>query len=148
NYESTRKSFPRGRWNLIPTDTGKHTVTDRPTKSNDASWTVVVLPYAEEQNIASQYNLKKEWFHIDNRPPVSYALKIFVCPTVANLNRFDDSFTTTPKPAAGDYGCTNGVGKGAWTLPSTGLGTYPGDISGGEDNPAVIGVLTKAMLRS
>jgi prepilin-type processing-associated H-X9-DG protein len=64
------------------------------------------------------------------------------------LNRFDDTFTSTPKPAAGDYGCTNGVGKGAWTLPSTGLGTYPGDISGGEDNPIVIGVLTKAMLRA
>ena len=54
NYESAQKFFPRGRWNLDPTDTGKHTVTDRPAaKSNDASWAVVVLPYAEEQSVAS-----------------------------------------------------------------------------------------------
>jgi type II secretory pathway pseudopilin PulG len=73
NYESSNRFFPRGRWNLDPTDAGKHTITDRPAaKSNDASWAVVVLPYAEEQSVVSQYNLKKEWFHIDNRPAVSY----------------------------------------------------------------------------
>src|SRR5262245_38179805 len=73
NYESTRKSFPRGRWNIIPSDTSKHTVPDRSTsKSNDHSWQVVVLPYAEEQNIASQYDLKKAWFDMANRPPISY----------------------------------------------------------------------------
>ena len=38
------------------------------------------------------------------------------------------------------------LGRGVWTLRPE-LGTYPGDISGGEDNPQLIGVLTKAMLR-
>lgn len=148
NYESARKYFPRGRWNLIPTDLGKHNVPDRPTsKSNDASWTVVVLPYAEEQNIASQYDLKKEWFHTANRTAVSYALKIFVCPSVPEQARFDSTFTSDPKPAAGDYGCTNGVGSAAWNSHPE-LGTYPGNISGGEDNPQVIGVMTKALQRS
>ncbi|HVT29225.1 MAG TPA: DUF1559 domain-containing protein [Lacipirellulaceae bacterium] len=150
NYESTREYFPRGRWNLLPTDTSKHAVSDRPSaKSNDASWTVVVLPYAEEQNIASQYDLKKEWFNIDNRPPVSYPLSIYVCPSVPEKSRFDDNFTTNPKPAAGDYGCTNGVGTGVWNLHFDELGTYPGNVPGGngEDNPKVIGVMTKALLR-
>lgn len=147
NYESSRNSYPRGRWNLLPTDTGKHAVADRPAaKSNDASWTVVVLPYAEEQSVAAQYDLKKEWFHTDNRPPVSYPLTIFVCPSVPELARFDVNFTSAVKPAAGDYGCTNGVGSGVWNLHPE-LGAYPGNISGGEDNPKVIGVLTKAMLR-
>jgi prepilin-type N-terminal cleavage/methylation domain-containing protein/prepilin-type processing-associated H-X9-DG protein len=149
NYESTRKYFPRGRWNLLPTDTGKHNVPDRPSaKSNDASWAVVVLPYAEEQNIASQYDLKKEWFHIDNRPPVSYPLAVFVCPSVPERSRFDVNFTTDPKPAAGDYGSTNGVGSGVWNLHPE-LGTYPGNVinGGGEDNAQVIGVMTKALLR-
>src|SRR3954468_20387599 len=42
NYESTRKCYPRGRWNLIPTNTSKHVIADRPSAdSNDASWTVV-----------------------------------------------------------------------------------------------------------
>src|SRR6188768_1368676 len=59
NYESSKKCYPRGRWNLDPNDTSKHTVPDRTfAKSNDACWTVVVLPYAEEQTIASQYDLK------------------------------------------------------------------------------------------
>jgi prepilin-type N-terminal cleavage/methylation domain-containing protein/prepilin-type processing-associated H-X9-DG protein len=148
NYESSRRCFPRGRWNLIPTDTGKHNVVDRPTaKSNDACWTVVVLPYAEEQNIASQYDLKKEWFHTDNRTAVSYPLKIFVCPSVPEQSRSDTTFTSSMQPAAGDYGCINGVGSAAWNFHPE-LGTYPGNISGGEDNPKVIGVMTKALLRS
>lgn len=148
NYESTRKCYPRGRWNLLPTDTSKHSLPDRPTaKSNDASWTVVALPYAEEQSVASQYDLKKEWFHTDNRAAVSYPLTIFICPSVPDLARSDSTFTSTVKPAAGDYGCTNGVGSGVWGLHPE-LGTYPGSISAGEDNPQVIGVMTKAMLRS
>jgi prepilin-type processing-associated H-X9-DG protein len=131
----------------MPTDTGKHAVADRPAaKSNDHSWSVVVLPYAEEQNIASQYDRKKEWFHADNRAPVSFPIAIFVCPSAPEQSRVDTMFTSAVKPAAGDYGCTNGVGKGVWMLRPE-LGTYPGDISGGEDNPQLIGVLTKAMLR-
>ncbi len=147
NYESARKCFPRGRWNLDPNDTGKHTVPDRTfAKSNDACWAVVVLPYAEEQNIASQYDLKKTWFDMANRPAVSYPLTIFICPSVPELNRVDSVFTSDPKPAAGDYGCSNAVGKGVWTSHPE-LGTYPGDISGGEDNPKVIGVMTKTLQR-
>jgi prepilin-type N-terminal cleavage/methylation domain-containing protein/prepilin-type processing-associated H-X9-DG protein len=150
NYESSKKCYPRGRWNLIPTDTGKHVIADRPSaKSNDASWTVVVLSYAEEQNIASQYDLKKEWFHTDNRTAVSYPLKIFVCPSVPEQSRLDPTFTSGAQPAAGDYGCTNGVGSAAWNFHPE-LGTYPGNMigGGGEDNPRVIGVMTKTMLRS
>jgi len=147
NYESTKKCFPRGRWNL-DSGTSKHAVADRPAaKSNDASWAIVVLPYAEEQNIAGQYDLKKEWFHTANRQPVSFPLAVFICPSVPELGRIDVMFTSGVKPAAGDYGCTNGVGKGVWSLHPE-LGTYPGDLSGGEDNPQVIGVMTKAMLRS
>lgn len=151
NYESSRKSLPRGRWNLLPTDAGKHAVADRPAmKSNDHSWQVVVLPYAEEQSIASLYNIKKEWFHADNRVPVNTPLEVFVCPTTPDKSRYDSQFTSDLKPAAGDYGCTNGVGQAAWNFASTQLGTYPGDISPflGEDDPHVIGVLTKAMQRA
>jgi prepilin-type processing-associated H-X9-DG protein len=106
----------------------------------------VVLPYAEEQTIAGQYDLKKDWFHTDNRTAVSYPLSIFVCPSVPEISRFDVAFTSAIKPAAGDYGCTNGVGAGVWYSHPE-LGTYPGDINGGEDNPLVIGVLTKTIQR-
>src|SRR5262245_44060517 len=48
NYESGRKQFPHGRTNINPSDGSKHAVADRPTKaSNDHSWVVVALAYAE-----------------------------------------------------------------------------------------------------
>jgi prepilin-type processing-associated H-X9-DG protein len=150
NYESTRKSYPRGRWNIDPYDSTKHSVPDRSaTKSNDHSWQVVVLPYAEEQNIASQYNLKQAWFSTANRPAVTYPLAIFVCPSVPETARFDPLFTSDPKPAAGDYGSANGVGNGAWSLAGT-LGPYPTPEAGlqAEDGSRVIGVLHKVFSRS
>jgi len=151
NYESTRKCYPRGRWNLTA-DVSKHAVPDRPlAKSHDACWTVVVLPYAEEQSIASQYDPKKEWFNTSNRTSVSYPLSIFVCPSVSELNRVDAVFTSDPKPAAGDYGCSNGVGSNIW-LSHPELGPYPGSAIGdpnftGENHAQVIGVMTKTMMR-
>ncbi|HYO26011.1 MAG TPA: DUF1559 domain-containing protein [Lacipirellulaceae bacterium] len=145
NHESAKGHFPRGRWNISPTDTDKHSVPDRPsTKSNDHSWQTLVLPFAEEQNLARQYDLQKAWFDTANRTAVSYSLAIFRCPTVPTQQRVDESFITPLKPAAGDYGCTNGVGRSAWTLVPT-LGKYPGDLEAGEDNTQVIGVLTKAL---
>lgn len=145
NYESARKAYPRGRWNVVSTDTSKHDVTDRPAdKSNDHSWTVVVLPYAEEQNIASRYDLKKAWFHADNRTVVSYPLAVFVCPSFPETSRFDMSFTSTLKPAAGDYGCVNGVGSTPWDAHRPELGgPHPGD-----DHSRAIGVLHKVFERA
>ena len=142
NYEGTKGEYPRGRWNVNLTDTGKHAVADRPSEdSNDHSWQVLALPYAEETSVARQYNMQKAWFSTDNRTPVSYPISIFICPSAPSGGRFDDNFTTSPKPAAGDYGCLNAVKKSAW--PSS-LGNYPGDLDGAnEESDRVIGVLTK-----
>ena len=102
NYESTRKAYPRGRWNIDPNDSSKHNVPDRTiTKSNDHSWQVVVLPYAEEQNIASQYDLKQSWFSTDNRPPVSYPLAIFLCPSVPETVAVRPAVYNRPEAGSG-----------------------------------------------
>src|SRR5689334_3443079 len=102
NYETTKRSFPFGRWN-VTNDTSKHTVPDRPIqKSNDQSWQVVALPYAEEQSIASQYDLRKAWFDAANRTAISAPLAIFICPSVPTTSRVDPSFTTSPTPYPGD----------------------------------------------
>ena len=152
NYESSKKAYPRGRWNIDPNDNTKHTVADRTaTKSNDHSWQVIVLPYAEEQNIASLYDLKRAWFSTENRPPVSQALAIFVCPTVPEMARFDVMFVSAvQKPAAGDYGCPNGIGNGAWTFATTELGPYPTPDGSyqPEEGARVIGVLHKVFARA
>ena len=149
NHESAKGHFPRGRWNIVPGDTSKHNVPDRPAdKSNDHSWQVLALSYAEETNIAQQYDLKKAWFGADNRTPVSYPIEVFRCPSVPELERFDANFTSVAKPAGGDYGCTNGVGKNTWSSAQPSLGFYPGDLDGlNEDSDRVIGVLTKVLNR-
>jgi prepilin-type N-terminal cleavage/methylation domain-containing protein len=151
NYESTRKAFPRGRWNIDPNDTSKHNVPDRTiAKSNEHSWQVVVLPYVEEQNIASQYDLKQSWFSTNNRLAVSYPLAVFLCPSVPETSRFDPLFTSDPKPAAGDYGCTNGVGSNSWSAAVATLGPYPTPEAGyqADEGSHVIGVLHKVFARS
>jgi prepilin-type processing-associated H-X9-DG protein len=55
----------------------------------------------------------------------------------------DMMFRSDKKPAAGDYGSINGVGKGVWDFVQNTLGPYPGNTGGGEDHPAVVGVLNK-----
>jgi prepilin-type N-terminal cleavage/methylation domain-containing protein/prepilin-type processing-associated H-X9-DG protein len=148
NHESSKGYFPFGRWNVAPADNSKHSVRDRAKKSNDQSWQVVALPYAEEQSIASQYNLKKSWFDKDNRPSISAALGIFICPSVPTSGRTDPTFTSSPLPAPGDYGCPNGVGGDIWNRHASEIGRYPGDLVDGEDNAQVIGVMTKRFQRS
>ena len=135
---------------MLPNDLGKHAVADRPSAtSHDHSWQVVTLPYAEEANIARQYDLKKPWFHADNRTATSAPISLFRCPSVAEVDRFDPNFTTALKPAAGDYGCTNSIGPTAWGSAQPSLGVYPGDLDSTKDNnERVIGVLTKVLDRA
>src|SRR5262245_13189217 len=150
NYESTRKAYPRGRWNINPVDTGKHNVPDRTVaKSNDHSWQSIVLPYAEEQNIASQYDKTKAWFDAANRPPVSFSISIFICPSVPETSRNDVMFTSDPKPAAGDYGSANAVGSAAWSAAAASLGAYPTPEPGfaADEGSLVIGVLHRVFAR-
>ena len=150
NHESSKGAFPKGRWNILPGDTSKHAIADRPSpKSNDHSWQVMALPYAEEANLARQYDLAKAWFHPDNRTPVIAPLAIFRCPSVAEVDRFDLNFTSPLKPAAGDYGSTNSIGRTAWNSVQPPLGNYPGDMDGLDDNSdRLIGVLTKVLDRA
>lgn len=139
NYESTSRHFPHGRWNIDPHDGSKHDVPDRPVASSvQHSWAVVALAYAEEQNIANIYSLDQPWFGASNRSAVAHPIQLFRCPSTDDPNRYDQRFTSTDKPAAGDYGCTNGVGAGAWNFVASQLGPFPG-----EDDPRTVGVLNK-----
>jgi prepilin-type N-terminal cleavage/methylation domain-containing protein/prepilin-type processing-associated H-X9-DG protein len=147
NYEGAKKKLPYSRCNINPSDSGAHNVPDRPgTTSSDQSWTTLILPFIEEQGISSQYDYKKSWFDNipdpgnPNRPTnlavVSQSIQMFVCPTT-EPGRVDSTFTSTLKPAAGDYGCVNGVKKKFYGY-FTALGAYPV-----ESRPPVVGVLNK-----
>lgn len=151
NYEGAKKMFPHGRTNIDPTDSNKHNVLDRPSsKSNDHSWVIHALTYAEEQAIATQYDRAKSWF--DNvstgtgRPTnlelVSNPIGLFRCPT-APQGRVDRTFTSTAKPATGDYGCLNGVNSNFWNFLTSRLGPLPAGTGDLEDRSCCIGVLGK-----
>src|SRR5262249_52766250 len=79
NFESTNRRFPHSRWNIKPNDDSKYPVADRTAKSNDHSWTSVVLPYVEEQSIASLYDRNWPWHDQTlsrNREVVSTSIKL------------------------------------------------------------------------
>jgi prepilin-type N-terminal cleavage/methylation domain-containing protein/prepilin-type processing-associated H-X9-DG protein len=150
NYEGARKMFPHGRTNIDPNDKNKHDVPSRTvTDSNDHSWVIHALPYAEEQSIASQYNRAKPWFdHSTGQPTnlevVSNPIGLFRCPT-APQGRVDRAFQSAIKPATGDYGCINGINQNFWTFMTSRLGPVPPAIPSLdlEDQSCCIGVLGK-----
>jgi prepilin-type processing-associated H-X9-DG protein len=100
----------------------------------------------EEQGLATKFNFQKPWY--DNVPDpanpsaptnlavVSTPIKMFTCPSTES-GRVDETFTSTVKPAAGDYGSVNGVKSQFYTAFPT-LGTFPT-----EGRPPVVGVLNK-----
>jgi len=103
NYESSHKQFPYSRWGEVSA------VHDRPAESAMHSWAVVGLSYAEETNIAQQYNMDFPWHAPENREVVAYPISLFQCPSAPTKQRWDDSFSSDLKPAAGDYGSINEV---------------------------------------
>jgi prepilin-type N-terminal cleavage/methylation domain-containing protein/prepilin-type processing-associated H-X9-DG protein len=147
NYESARKAYPYSRVNVSFTVTQpqyakKQSVPGRPVKSHEQSWTTLLLPYIEEQGIASQYNLKKPWFDnttgaTTNLQVVSNPIKMFTCPST-DTGRVDVTFTTDVKPAAGDYGSINGIKSDFWNDHLSAWGPY-----GVEGVGANVGILNK-----
>jgi prepilin-type N-terminal cleavage/methylation domain-containing protein/prepilin-type processing-associated H-X9-DG protein len=153
NFESAKKEFPLSRRNITKDSSGillsgKQPVPDRATaKSHELSWTVSILPYIEETNLGSQFDYSKAWFHNipdsanPDRPTnlevVANPIKIFECPSapVGNPTRIDEDFTSTVKPAAGDYGSVNGM--------KTNFLVSPPVATSSENNPPFIGVLNK-----
>src|SRR5262249_29287034 len=151
NYEGAKKCFPYSRCNLSLTDTSKYFIPDRTgplssAQTNQQSWTVLILPFIEEQGIATQFNFQKPWYDNVSDPAspnaptnlsvVSNPIKMFICPSTES-GRVDATFTSTIKPAAGDYGSVNGV-KAEFYNVFPQLGTYPT-----EGRPPVVGVLNK-----
>src|SRR4051812_11735030 len=71
-YNGVRKSFPNSR-------TGnKSGIYDNPGKTSPQhSWTVLILPYAEEKGIQQQYDYAQAWHSKANRPAVSATVKMY-----------------------------------------------------------------------
>src|SRR5262249_40190711 len=75
NFECARGILPPGRVNnkVMPEF-------DANTKLYQG-WGGFILPYIEQANVASIYDLSKDCRHIDNQPAVSTVLPLFLCPS-------------------------------------------------------------------
>jgi prepilin-type processing-associated H-X9-DG protein len=72
NYHSTYGVFPPGRLTVKPTATS----------TIEHSWTVMILPYIEQDNLYQRYSFSLTWSHATNDANVNQAqIKTFLCPS-------------------------------------------------------------------
>ena len=116
NYESAMGEFPPSRLNpddnLIPSDMTNNSGAE----SAFQSWTTLLLPYYEQNNLADRFDFKQAWFDnvsSVNNVAIGYQLPIFLCPSAPGQDRFDDFHVVGA--AAGDYGSINEVKKKVYT---------------------------------
>jgi len=109
NYESAHVSFP-------PSRLGNESVIYNNAaggKSVYGSWTTMILPFIEQENLASSYNFNQPWSSQANRAEISLPLESYLCPSAPGSNRQDPVWA--PGAYAGDYGSINEVKKKVYT---------------------------------
>jgi len=125
NYESGHKALPPSRSN--PTDLAipSHITANSGAKTSFGSWSTIILPYIEQENLQDLMDLKKPWFtdeDCNNWDAVKQHLKTFSCPSSTNQDLADKFHVVGAAP--GDYGSINEVKKKVYTEV---LGvSYPG----------------------
>ncbi|HEV8058584.1 MAG TPA: DUF1559 domain-containing protein [Gemmataceae bacterium] len=117
NYETASNAFPTS---IRPAGT---------TTLPRISWTVATLPYIEQGNVASLYDLTTNWDSPTNLPLTSQGIKTFQCPS-APTNRLDGDPQTGiyGLVATTDYAASTGVAAYATSVNTTGqvlLGMLP-----------------------
>ena len=106
NYENARKEFPLAYYKPVAPARGAN------------SWAPAVLPYTEEGNLVSTYDMKEDWWRDKadgtpgNRTIVQNQLPVIQCPSTPDKNRFQDKPESSPPNktgACGDYFTPTGV---------------------------------------
>jgi len=112
NHESAVGAFPSlGAQKILPS--GSRIV---------VNWGVQVLPYIEQDNVRSRYNFDAAAFDPANRDVVAIPLKLLVCPSTPDPQRFSTSTVSASSFAVADYAVTIGVFAAQYT---GGFVTYP-----------------------
>ena len=126
NYESTHSTFPPSRLNPdveIEDNAGN--------LSAYQSWTTMILPYIEQNNLGDLINFENAWSSLGNRAAVSAPLAAMICPSTPGGNRQDPHWVKGA--ASGDYGSVNEVKKKVYTdvlgLPDPGSQSRAGVLS-------------------
>jgi prepilin-type N-terminal cleavage/methylation domain-containing protein/prepilin-type processing-associated H-X9-DG protein len=114
NYEGALKTFPASRTqhpgtppvNTLPPPAGR---TNAPSSQKGAfqSWSTLILPYIEQNNVADLFDYKQAWFNVDNEAAIAVQQNVFLCPSAPGDRRVDPYWVIGA--AAGDYGSVNEV---------------------------------------
>lgn len=140
NYESAHMAFPPSR--LAPDDQAiPSSSTNNPgAESAFQSWTTLILPFVEQNNLANQFDFDQPWFdgeNSDNAMVISRPLQLFQCPSSPSLDSADPFHCVGA--AAGDYGSINEVKKKVYTevlnIPDPGKYARSGLLSKFVKNP-------------
>ncbi len=110
NYESA--------YHALPSSTRPPGVTPLPR----ISWTIGVLPFIEQDNLARNYDRTTNWDSANNLPITSQPIKIFQCPAAPNPTRLDGDPQTNVWNIVGitDYAASVGVSPLATNINPTG----------------------------
>jgi prepilin-type N-terminal cleavage/methylation domain-containing protein len=98
---------------------------------------VFILPYLEQNNLYSQYNLNFTFSDPVNNAVVKTPLKVTQCPSTPKQNRIQPNTGA----AACDYAVLNGVNKRLWTSPLNLIQPPAGWTTTSPDSAQYIGAL-------
>ena len=131
NYESTFRTMPPSRLNPdteIEDNLGNY--------SAYQSWTALVLPFIEQENLQDEIDFNNAWSRLLNRPAVSKQMDTYICPSTPGSDRVDPHWVVGA--AAGDYGSINEVKKKVYTnvlgVPDPGSEARAGVLAKGRKN--------------
>ena len=116
-----------------------------------ANWSILILPFMEEQNVYNMFDLEVPISHANNRSARGTSVSTFVCPTDTGHDVLFAGYVN-PNPnygdnwARGNYAANaGGVGMGGATYPNMvahcGLGGVGPDTAPGWLNPVCRGVM-------
>lgn len=82
----------------------------------EVSWSLLILPYMEQENVFRLYQRDKNWRHPDNQPSVKSRVKSYLCPSTPDPDRMATDTvalapvgTVTWEAACMDYVANGGI---------------------------------------
>ncbi len=90
NFEATHRVFPASGW----TQSGPGNPAGK-----FVGWRTTILPYMEQTNVSSLYDLNMNWWEGTNRSVASIPIPLFLCPSVPTLPPVMSAIAKAPRPA-------------------------------------------------
>jgi len=99
----------------------------------ERSWSIMLLPYIEKDNLKKSYQLDQHWYASVNMPVITQPLKLFVCPSSPAQERVTSGVTDKGKPYTSYIGDYAGVRQVKDSIVVAGIVPIGGDGILGKD---------------